>query len=53
MSHDRFAQDVDPTEAYIMAVAQKPFNASSFAKNLVPRLGNNYQHGIRFLQVTL
>ena len=32
MFHDRFAQDVDPTEAYVMAVAQKPFNASIFGE---------------------
>ncbi len=36
MFHDRFAQDVDPTEAYIMAVAQKPFNASTFAEKSGP-----------------
>ncbi|HEY6668106.1 MAG TPA: alpha/beta hydrolase [Candidatus Nitrosopolaris sp.] len=36
MFHDRFAQDVDPTEAYIMAVAQKPFNASTFADKSGP-----------------
>jgi pimeloyl-ACP methyl ester carboxylesterase len=29
--HDRFAQDVNQTEAVVMAVAQKPFNASIFA----------------------
>ncbi len=36
MFHDLFAQDVDPTEAYIMAVAQKPFNASTFAEKSGP-----------------
>jgi pimeloyl-ACP methyl ester carboxylesterase len=36
MFHDRFAQDVDPTEAYILAVAQKPFNASTFAEKSGP-----------------
>jgi pimeloyl-ACP methyl ester carboxylesterase len=36
MFHDRFAQDVDPTEAYIMAVAQKPFNASTFGEKSGP-----------------
>ena len=36
MFHDRFAQDVDPTEGYIMAVAQKPFNASTFAEKSGP-----------------
>lgn len=36
MFHDRFAQDVDPTEADIMAVAQKPFNASIFAEKSGP-----------------
>jgi len=32
MFHDRFAQDVNATEANIMAVAQKPFNASIFGE---------------------
>ena len=36
MFHNRFAQDVDPTEAYIMAVTQKPFNASTFAEKSGP-----------------
>ena len=36
MFHDRFAQDVDPTEAYVMAVAQKPFNASIFGEQSGP-----------------
>jgi pimeloyl-ACP methyl ester carboxylesterase len=36
MFHVRFAQDVDPTEAYIMAVTQKPFNASTFAEKSGP-----------------
>ena len=36
MFHDRFAQDVDPTEAYVMAAAQKPFNASTFAEKSGP-----------------
>jgi pimeloyl-ACP methyl ester carboxylesterase len=36
MFHDRFAQDVDPTEAYIMAVAQKPFNGSTFGEKSGP-----------------
>ena len=36
MFHDRFAQDVDPTEAYVMAVAQKPFNASNFVEKSGP-----------------
>jgi pimeloyl-ACP methyl ester carboxylesterase len=33
MFHDRFAQDVNLTQADIMAVAQKPFNASIFGEN--------------------
>ena len=36
MFHDWFAQDVDRPEAYIMAVAQKPFNASTFAEKSGP-----------------
>ena len=36
MFHDRFAQDVDPTEAYVMAVAQKPFSASNFDEKSGP-----------------
>jgi len=36
MFHDRFAQDVDPAEAYVMAVAQKPFNASIFGEKSGP-----------------
>ena len=36
MFHDRFAQDVEPTEAYVMAAAQKPFNASNFAEKSGP-----------------
>ena len=44
-----FAQDVDPAEADIMAVVQKPINQSIFARNLVLRHGNNFRHGSRFL----
>ena len=36
MFHDRFAQDVNPTDAYIMAVAQKPFNVSEFDEKSGP-----------------
>jgi pimeloyl-ACP methyl ester carboxylesterase len=32
MFHDAFAQDVNTTEADIMAIAQKPFNQSIFAE---------------------
>lgn len=32
MFHDRFAKDVNTTEADIMAVAQKPFSAASFGE---------------------
>ena len=49
MFHDRFSQDVKQPEADIMVVAQKPFNASIFAKNLVLQLGNIFLLGIRFL----
>ena len=52
MFHDRFAQDVKQPDADIMVVAQKPFSEQFLVKNLVPRLGNNYQHGIRFLRAT-
>ena len=33
---ENFAQDVDPTEADIMAIAQKPFNQSNFVANSGP-----------------
>jgi pimeloyl-ACP methyl ester carboxylesterase len=36
MFHDRFAKDVPQPEADIMVVAQKPFNASSFAEKSGP-----------------
>src|SRR5213594_2046974 len=36
MFHDMFAQDVDQTEADIMAVAQKPFKASTFGEKSGP-----------------
>ena len=36
MFRDRFAQDVEATEAYVMAAAQKPFNASTFAEKSGP-----------------
>ena len=36
MFHDRFAQDVDLNEANIMAVTQKPFNASIFGEKSGP-----------------
>ena len=36
MFHVRFAQDVNGTEADIMAIAQKPFNASTFGEKSGP-----------------
>jgi pimeloyl-ACP methyl ester carboxylesterase len=36
MFHDRFAKDVNTTEAEIMAVAQKPFSAASFGEKSGP-----------------
>lgn len=36
MFHDRFAKDVNTTEADIMAVAQKPFSAASFGEKSGP-----------------
>jgi pimeloyl-ACP methyl ester carboxylesterase len=36
MFHDMFAQDVDQAEADIMAVAQKPFKASTFGEKSGP-----------------
>jgi hypothetical protein len=44
-----FARDVNPTEADIMAIVQKPINQSILAENLVLQHGSNYPHGIRFL----
>jgi pimeloyl-ACP methyl ester carboxylesterase len=41
MFHDRFAQDVNPTEAIVMAVAQKPFNASIFGEQSGPPAWKN------------
>ena len=52
MFHEHFAQDVKQPDADIMAVAQKPFNVSSFDEKSGPQLGSNCQHGIRFLQAT-
>ena len=37
MFHVRFAQDVNGTEADIMAIAQKPFNASTFGEKSGPQ----------------
>lgn len=36
MFHDRFAKDVNTTEADIMALAQKPFSAASFGEKSGP-----------------
>jgi hypothetical protein len=41
MFHDAFAQDVNTTEADIMAIAQKPFIQSIFGEPSGPLLGNN------------
>ena len=41
MFHDRFAQDVNLTEATVMAVAQKPFNASIFGEQSGPPAWKN------------
>ena len=52
MFHEHFAQDVKQPDADIMAVAQKPFNVSSFDEKSGRQLGSSCQHGIRFLQAT-
>ena len=44
---ENFAQDVDPAEANIMAIAQKPFHQSNLLHHLVLRHGKNYQRGIK------
>jgi len=41
MFHDAFAQDINTTEADIMAIAQKPFNQSIFTEPSALQLGNN------------
>jgi hypothetical protein len=47
------AQDIDITQAKIMAATQKPFSFRQFLlKNLVFLLGSNIQHGIRYLRMT-
>jgi hypothetical protein len=48
-----FALDVDPTEADIMAVVQKPINQSILAKKFGLQLRRNYRHEIRFLRTTI
>ena len=53
MFHDRFAQDVKQPDADIMVVAKSHLVQQFLVKNPVLRLGNNYQHGIRFLRATL
>jgi hypothetical protein len=51
--HELFAHDVDPSEANILAVVQKPFNQSIFAEKSGPRLGSSFQYGIRSLRTTI
>lgn len=41
MFHDRFAQDVNLTEADVMAVAPKPFNGSIFGEKSDPPAWKN------------
>ena len=44
----QLCQDIDPTEADIMAAVQKPINRL-LKKNLALRLGSSFQQGIRSL----
>ena len=46
------AQDVDPTQADIMAVIQKPLVNQYLLKNLALQHGSNSQHGIESLRTT-
>jgi len=47
-----FAQDVNSTEADIMAVVQKPFNTSILGENLALLHESNFQRGIKSLRTT-
>ncbi len=44
---ENFAQDVNSSEADIMAIVQKPFNQSLLSRNPALRHGSIYQHGIK------
>jgi len=47
-----FAQDVNSTEADIMAIVQKPINLSIFAEKSGPLHGSSFQHGIKYQKMT-
>ncbi len=47
-----FAQDVNSSEADIMATVQKPFSLSILAESLALLHGNNFQHGIKYQRMT-
>jgi pimeloyl-ACP methyl ester carboxylesterase len=49
---ESFAQDVDGTEADVMAVVQKLLINQFSLKNLALQPGSNFRHGFRYLRTT-